>query len=167
MKLSKVLVSSILFIVLFSSISCKDRISEENESSNIGDIPESLEIKKDFVPESRKKQCSLTKEDAENYDKRLKIIYENSRGKLKNELYGNAKEFSENFYQILKSCYESEFNVNTFYEFKPDSCNVSIHYNTQDEIEEDGEKYNIESSVILIIKLIDGKLVIENIGVAG
>ncbi|WP_378171995.1 hypothetical protein [Aquimarina sp. SS2-1] len=149
------------------STAIENKVSEKNDSVSIEKASVTDQDKGVDTIGTNQNQCQLSLDDVKKYDKLIRSIYINDPEKLKEELHLNALEFTENFYELLKSNYESEFNVETFYEVDADSCGGSIHYHIQDQIEEEGEIYNVEFSTMLIIKLIGAKLVIVDIGVAG
>ncbi|MCF6350602.1 MAG: hypothetical protein L3J23_06165 [Flavobacteriaceae bacterium] len=161
-KINKVHVKLFLLVLL---ISCNNNPVKKSKNIN-------KNISKDTVVcqkhnKVKRTQCNITINNIKFYELKLKSIYLNNPSKLKNELYGKAKQFSSDFFKILKSSYNSEFNVEIEYKIEPNFCIASIHYLTQDEIKESGEVYNIESSIILTLVLVKGEFMITKIILAG
>lgn len=83
------------------------------------------------------------------------------------ELANRATNFENEIVGIIASVFESEFEVIVDYDIDKKNCKSIVHYNTNVTVENEGELYNIESSTIFELEIIDGKIKITSITMAG
>ncbi len=160
MKHYKVLVS---FLILFT-INC---LSGCNNKSNNGLNKTNEIVVERNINRNEKSNCLFTNKSLKNYEGKLEILYKNSPNRLSQELSGEAEKFSPEIKNIFSSVYESEFKVSIEYKYNSNDCSAKIYYLTDDTIVRDGETYNIESSIILILTMINNEIKIVSILMTG
>ncbi len=109
--------------------------------------------------------CNLTIEDVEKYSRYLSKQYKNNPDSIAKELTGEALTFYNENNEFFNSIFNSDFKTRV--RIDTVNCEGVINYSINTTLEEDGEEYNIESSTILIVKIVGGKIKVVKFNFAG
>lgn len=147
----------LMFILL---LNCKNKINNQN-------IEETVNSKEIIHDINQSEKCFFTKDILDSYLINLESKYKKTPNILKTELANRATNFENEIVGIIASVFESEFEVIVDYDIDKKNCKSIVHYNTNVTFENEGELYNIESSTIFELEIIDGKIKITSITMAG
>lgn len=150
----------ITLILMIIFISCKNKPNNHS-------IKKSKNNNENVYILNQPEKCILTKKTLILYFKDLKMKYENAPNTLELELTNKAKKYSDGIVEIMRSIFESEYEINIKYEIDKSECSSKVYYMIKGEITEGEESYNVESSVVFRLDLVEGEIKITSIILAG